>query len=64
MHKKVLLVLIATALVLTLGLSISFSRDNDSDLDEQEIIQKLDRILDNQEQILKELEIIKVRASR
>jgi len=71
MDKKIFVVLVATALILGLGISTGFSREKESDLETKGIIQKLDEILDNQaqiieqfEQITKELEIIKIRASR
>ncbi len=67
-------VLIATVLIFALGIQAGFSKDNEkgkAESDTSEIAQRLDEVLANQAEILKqfdeikqELAIIKVRASR
>ena len=73
MEKKVIFVLIATVLIFALGTQTGFSKDNEKEKAESDttgIVQKLDEVLANQAEILKqfdeikqELAIIKVRAS-
>lgn len=72
MRKKVLIALVATAIVFALGIQSSFSREQEeATVSATKVISKLDEILANQAEILRqfeaikqELEIIKIRASR
>lgn len=72
MKGKVPIILVAAALILVLGLQIGFCQEKEeARLDAGTIIRKLNEVLANQAEILKqfeeikqELAIIKVRASR
>lgn len=72
MWKKMFIALVAAAIVFALGVQSSFSREQEeATVSATKIINKLDEILANQAEILRqfeaikqELEIIKIRASR
>ena len=70
MYGKILTVLVATTLIFILGIQVGLSKE-ESALDTSETMRKLDKILLNQTEILKQFEevrqelvIIKIRASR
>ena len=70
MYGRIVIVLVATVLIFALGIQMGLGKE-ESALDKSEIMRKLDKILVNQAEILKEfaevkqeLAIIKIRASR
>lgn len=72
MQKKMLIALVATAIVFALGIQRGFSREQEeATVSAAEVMNKLDEVLANQAEMLRqfeaikqELEIIKIRASR
>jgi hypothetical protein len=72
MQKKILVVLAAGLLIFVLGMQMGLSKESpESDIESGKIIRKLDEVLFNQAEILKQfseikqdLQIIKIRSSR
>ena len=72
MSGKILIVMTSIVLVLVLGPEVGFGREKEAqELSAGEVLRELDKILNNQDEIFKQLEeikqelaVIKVRASR
>jgi len=71
MYGRILCILAATLLVLALGMQVGLSQDEEAHAGAGTIMNKLDKVLANQAEILEQFEeirqelvVIKVRASR
>ena len=72
MNRKGVIILVATVLIFALGIQAGLSKEKEKTaLDTDRVIRKLDEVLANQAEILKqfeeikqELQVIKVRATR
>ena len=72
MNRKGVIILVATVLIFALGIQAGLSKEKEeSALDTNRVIRKLDEVLANQAEILKQFEeikqelgVIKVRATR